>query len=76
MAANTEEEDGVVEDFALEDEVFKELEPHKDPDVLVCCETCTATLSRPQACPRRPLTPQACICPCRPSWKGGCSQSM
>lgn len=39
MAANTlgeDGEEGTVEDFELEDEVFKELAPHNDPDVLVC----------------------------------------
>jgi hypothetical protein len=35
MAANAAGEDDVVADFALEDEVFKALAPHEDPDVLV-----------------------------------------
>ena len=55
MAANTQGEEGVVADFALEDEVFKELEPHKDPDVLACFETFTATLFSPETCPWRLL---------------------
>lgn len=44
MAANAEGEDGIVADFELEEEVFKELAPHKDPDVLVSCDPGHASL--------------------------------
>ena len=56
MAANTEGEDGVVADFELEDEVFKELAPHKDPDVLVCFDA-PAALHGPEAVPSRRMAP-------------------
>jgi hypothetical protein len=35
LAAKAEGEEDVVADFELEDEVFKALAPHEDPDVLV-----------------------------------------
>lgn len=32
-------DDADVADFEIEDDVLKELAPHEDPDVLVCCTT-------------------------------------